>query len=587
MIFLEIALNIPLNKTFTYSFMSDASSLAPEEGKRCEVLFKNRKMQGCIIRVFPDSAQLPEGLSPEKIKPVLRVLDKEPVFTHGQIDLSAWMSGYYLASFGECLAVMVPGGKRDSARAAFSLESVTSVDTVPRVLSAEQEKAVVGIAEASGGALHYLYGKTGSGKTEVFLQAAERALSSGKGVIYLVPEIALTHQIMEAVIARFGDAAAVLHSGITPSQKLREWRRILRGEARIVVGARSAVFAPVANLGLIIIDEEHDSSYKSGNTPRYHARQVAMYRAKQENAQLVMGSATPSVEAWHLMATGSIRKHALSERLSGGAMPEIQIVDLTHIALTGALSKKLQNEIERTLAQKRQVILFLNRRGFNIFFKCNTCGFELKCKNCSVPLTYHKTEDRFRCHYCGWTTSALSVCPQCNSFDVGYSGFGTEFIESEVRAKFPSAKVERIDTDTTGKKGELEEKIAAFKNGSIDILLGTQMVAKGLNFPRLKLVGVINADTGLNLPDFRASERTFALITQVAGRAGRFFPDGKVIVQTFSPQKRRLITHAKALSTSFMLTKSNNAKHWDSRLSRACCAWCSGAPTSKSAWTRQ
>ena len=287
---------------------------------------------------------------------------------------------------------------------------------------------------------------------------------------------------------------------------------------------------------MIIIDEEHDSSYKSGNTPRYHARQVAMFRCSKGSLPLVMGSATPSVEAWYMMGEKKFICHTLTKRLSGGASPEIRCIDLTKTPQDGgSISPELTNEIRKTLAEKKQTILFLNRRGFNHFFRCTSCGFELKCKNCSVPLTYHKTQNRLRCHYCGWSTEPPVACPQCGSIDVGYSGFGTEYIETEVKAKFPNARVVRVDTDSLTKKGELTEKLDSFKKGEYDIMLGTQMIAKGLNFKNLKLVGVVLADTSLHLPDFRASEKTFALITQVAGRAGRFFPDGKVLVQTYNP----------------------------------------------------
>ncbi|MBQ2571532.1 MAG: primosomal protein N', partial [Treponema sp.] len=379
------------------------------------------------------------------------------------------------------------------------------------------------------------------------------------GVIYLVPEIGLTPQVVEAVVQRFGKVAAVLHSGLTPSQRLNEWKRILHEEARIVVGARSAIFAPVKKLGLIIIDEEHDGSYKSGSAPRYHARQVAMHRAAKLGIPLVMGSATPSVESWKAMEDKTIIRHTLTRRLAGGAMPSIRAVNLSlEPSQGGCLSRELEDEIRSALDQKRQTILFLNRRGFTHFFRCNSCGFEMKCKNCSVPLTYHKTENRLRCHYCGYSIQPPAQCPECGSLDVGYSGFGTEFIEAEVKSKFPSAKVMRIDTDSLTKKGELQEKLNLFKSGEYDILLGTQMIAKGLNFPRLKLAGVVLADTGLHMPDFRAAERTFALITQVAGRAGRFFPDGRVIVQSYSPDREPIALAVSAQTEEFYTRELQN-----------------------------
>ncbi|MCL2192350.1 MAG: primosomal protein N', partial [Treponema sp.] len=378
--------------------------------------------------------------------------------------------------------------------------------------------------------MFYLYGITGSGKTEVFLRAAQHMLNEGKSVIYLVPEISLTHQTAKLISGRFGPAAATLHSGMTPSERLSEWSRIRRGEAPIVVGPRSAVFAPVRNLGMIVIDEEHDGSYKSGNTPRYHARQTAIRRCSVEGAKLVMGSATPSAEAWKLMGDGTIKRLDLSLRLSGGSMPEIKPVSLAKAE--GCLTAELKREIRETALMKRQTILFLNKRGFAHFFHCPTCDYEQTCKRCSVSLTWHKSKGRALCHYCGYSETPPSSCPKCGSLEASYRGFGTEMIEEEVRRTFPDLRVRRADADATSKQGALEETLESFRAGLVDILLGTQMVAKGLNFPGVRLVGVVLADTGLHLPDFRAAERTFALIVQVAGRAGRYFPDGKVIVQT-------------------------------------------------------
>ena len=532
--YLQIVLNVPLalNRAFTYRDCDDAEESESRVGHRADIKFGNRRTTGFIVA---ESDTLPAdcGVDETKIRPILRLLDDEPLFTDELIDLARWVSRFYICSVGEALSAMLPGGRRESDAGSFPLAE-DAPDTTARTLSDEQTTAVQGILNTQT-RLHYLYGPTGTGKTEVFLQAAETLLARGKGVIYLVPEIALTAQVVEAVVARFGQTAAVLHSGLTPSQRLGEWKRILRRDARVVIGARSAVFAPVPDLGMIIIDEEHDGSYKSGSTPRYHARQVAMYRAARRGIPLVMGSATPSVEAWHAMETGTVARHTLTKRLAGGAMPGIRTIDLSALALDCCISPELAKAVTETLAQGRQVILFLNRRGFTHFFRCNSCGFEMKCKNCSVALTFHKSEKRLRCHYCGWQTVPPQECPGCGSLDVGYSGFGTEFIEQEVRAKFPHARVVRVDTDNVTHKGELQEKLDAFRRGDYDILLGTQMVAKGLNFPRLQLVGIILADTGLHLPDFRAQERTFALITQVAGRAGRFFPDGRVLVQTYSP----------------------------------------------------
>lgn len=557
MAYIDVVLNIPLGGSFTYK-----ANCPVEVGFRAEVYFGSRKkkMTGFIIKVHE------EGYKPDydesKIKEIIRLVDKEPIFNQDQVELAKWISAYYLCGLGEALSAMIPSGKRGTE---FSLGfEDDSSSYKPHKLSEEQEEAAAAIIQTENNKLfHYLFGQTGSGKTEVFLTAAEKVLAQGKGVIYLVPEISLTHQVIETVSARFGKTVAVLHSGLTGSQKLNEWKRILKKEARVVIGARSAIFAPVPDLGLIIIDEEHDSSYKSGNSPRYHGRQVAMKRCMDLHIPLVMGSATPSVEAYELMNRGTLVKHTLSKRLSGGKPPAIEVVNLGKPEtkkVSGSISEKLYQEILQAKNEGRQSILFLNRRGFTHFFKCNTCGEDLKCKNCSVSLTYHKSENRLKCHYCGWSVYPPKSCPKCNSLDVGYSGFGTEFIEEEVRSLFPDFTVDRIDTDNLSDKNALQQKIADFKAGKIDILLGTQMVAKGLNFPGLKLVGVISADTGLTLPDFRASERTFSLITQVAGRAGRYFPDGKVIVQSFNPYHPAISCACKNDLENFYKSEIENRK---------------------------
>ncbi len=537
--YINVALNVPINQVFTYLEPEPTEKKPlnsfPEDpfGYRVEVRFGNRKLFGYVVESFeklPETCTVPK----EKIRHAVRYVDDSPLLTRELHHMAEFMSSYYIAPIGECIATMIPSGKREVEFSILPLEE-DEQSFRKKTLSEEQEKAVRGIL-SNNRSFNYLYGLTGSGKTEVFLSCAEKVLEKGQGVIYLVPEIGLTPQVIKSASERFGKICAVIHSELTPSQKLTEWKRILSREARVVIGARSAIFAPVPELGLIIIDEEHDSSYKSNSSPRYHARQIAMMRARKNRIPLVMGSATPSAESYHAMESGLVERHVLTRRLAGGSIPEIKSIDLTNVQNDGScISEKLREEIKNTIRDKKQTILFLNRRGFNHFFRCASCGYEMKCKNCSVSMTYHKAENRLRCHYCGYSASPPSQCPECGSLDIGYSGFGTEFIEAEVKAKFPNARTVRIDTDSIRHKGELAEKIDAFKNGEYDILLGTQMVAKGLNFPNLKLVGVVLADTGLHMPDFRASEKTFSLITQVAGRAGRYFPDGKVFVQTYNP----------------------------------------------------
>ena len=564
MIFLDIVLNVPVNQAFTYSYIpleNQKPENIPQIGKRAEVRFGNKKMTGFITKIydsFPSHCAVPL----EKIKQVSKIVDSEPLITQELLETAIWVSKYYLCTIGEAVNSILPSARRESSEQSFSFDSEISAG-IRQNLSEEQKKAVNDIlahAEKNESSFHYLYGPTGSGKTEVFLQTAEQILKKNKGVIYLVPEISLTQQVIDSVVNRFGPQVAVLHSSLTQSQKLTQWKKILHREARIVIGARSAIFAPVPDLGMIIIDEEHDSSYKSGNTPRYHARQTAMYRASKLKIPLIMGSATPSVEAWHLMNCGKLLKHTLSKRLAGGEKPSIKCINLNQSVMQGCISEELKNEIETTLKEKKQAILFLNRRGFTHFFRCSTCGFEMKCKNCSVSMTFHKSENRLRCHYCGWHILPPSSCPKCGSLDIGYSGFGTEFIEAETAQKFPNARIVRVDTDSVSKKGELQNKIDAFKKGEFDIMLGTQMVAKGLNFPNLKTVGIILADTALHLPDFRATERTFSLITQVAGRAGRFFPDGKVFVQTYNPENQAISFACSANTEGFYDFEINQRK---------------------------
>lgn len=535
--FVELVFDTPLRRSFTYKNTLSASLAI---GARVLAPFGRRAMTGCVV------AKTVLDTKPEyEIKQIEKILDEKPLLSEELLSLAQWMANLYLCSLGEAIFLMLPCGKKESSVHDMGIEDFIIPDSEV-TLSEEQEYALEQIALGKG--LYYLYGITGSGKTEVFLQAASRVRKEGKAVIYLVPEIALTHQVIEQVQKRFGSDCAVIHSGLTPKAKLESLSAIARGEKNIVVGARSAVFAPVKNLGLIIIDEEHESSYKSGSTPRYHARQIAMKRCAQAACALVMGSATPSVEAWQLMQSKRIIRLELTKRLSGGAVPRIEAVSLlgekAFVSGSALISRKLYAEMQETLAMKRQVILFLNRRGFSYYFHCRSCGWSLSCRQCSVTLTYHKGQKRAVCHYCGYSSQAPNVCPDCGSLDVGYSGFGTEMVEEDVQKLFPEANIARVDTDSVQKKGSLEAILKDFKEGKYDILLGTQMVAKGLNFPLVRLVGVILADTSLHLPDFRSSERTFGLITQVAGRAGRFVPDGRVLVQTY---KAKVDAVAKAI----------------------------------------
>jgi primosomal protein N' (replication factor Y) len=527
----DMVFDVPMARIFTYC--ADARTKGEAAvGKRAVAPFGRRELTGYIIA---EREEAPEGVDSESLRPIRRVVDAEPVFNSQTIDLARWVSAFYFCSLGEAFGAMIPSGRRVGFSGLVTVND-SEFGAAALALSEEQERALqVILAPQEQHPLppFYLYGITGSGKTEVFLRAAQAVLDAGQSVIYLVPEIALTQQTARAVAGRFGACSSTLHSGMSAGVRFAEWMRIMRGEARIIVGPRSAVFAPARRLGLIIIDEEHDGSYKSGNTPRYHARQAAMRRCSAEGARLLMGSATPSLEAWKLMGEKAVVRLDLTRRLSGGALPRVRPVNLS--GSKGCLSDELKEEIRKTAAMGRQTILFLNRRGFAYFYHCPACGYELICKNCSVSLTWHRDKNQALCHYCGYRETPPSACPQCGSLTAGYAGFGTELIEEEVRRAFPDLRIRRVDADTAGGRGGLQETLELFRAHCFDILLGTQMVAKGLNFPGVRLVGVVLADSGLHLPDFRAVERVFSLIVQVAGRSGRYFPDGMVIVQTYRP----------------------------------------------------
>ncbi len=383
-----------------------------------------------------------------------------------------------------------------------------------------------------------LHGVTGSGKTEVYMQAMADILDAGKSVIVLVPEISLTPQTASRFVGRFGEQVAVLHSRLSDGERYDQWHRIQKGEANIVIGPRSAAFAPAKNLGLLIIDEEHSDSYKSDTSPRYHAREVVQKRSELANCPVVLGSATPSLETYHLAKNGDYRLLSLPTRVLDRKMPDVHIVDMRAELKKGnrtIFSDLLRSSIEERLVRREQIILFLNRRGHSTYVFCRTCGYVEQCDNCSISMTFHFTTKQLVCHHCGDKRPNQSSCPQCGSPAIRYFGLGTESVEQEVKKAFPKANVKRFDADSTARKNAHQQILDAFEGQKIDILIGTQMVSKGLDFPNVTLVGVIAADTALNLPDFRASEQTFSLLTQVAGRSGRAELEGKVVIQTYMP----------------------------------------------------
>ncbi len=421
------------------------------------------------------------------------------------------------------------------------------LESTPLVLNPEQAVALEGVLAAVADPTHakpiLLLGVTGSGKTEVYLQAARRALDLGKTVLVLVPEISLTPQTVRRFKARFAamqDQVAVLHSNLSQGERFDEWHRIRKGVARIVIGARSAVFAPLPDLGLILVDEEHENTYKQENVPRYHGRDVAVLRAAFEPCAIVLGSATPSLESWNNTLVGKYDLLRLNQRADGASMPLVRVVDMRleqkkHKGGPAILSDKLRTALEQRFEKGEQSILFLNRRGFARSLQCTACGHVCQCPHCAVALTYHRTDERLVCHVCGYQSIVPRKCPECRDPNILLQGYGTQKVEEVMAKVFPKVRFARIDADAMRRKNALRDTLAAFKAHKTDVLIGTQMIAKGLHFPNVTLVGILNADLGLHVPDFRAGERTFQLITQVAGRAGRGDLDGEVIVQTFTP----------------------------------------------------
>ncbi len=412
------------------------------------------------------------------------------------------------------------------------------------VLTEEQSNAynsLLSKLESKKGCCELLYGVTGSGKTQVFLKLVDSVVDSGKGVIVMVPEISLTPQTVSHFANRYGNRVAVFHSAMSPAQRMDEWKRVKNGEALVAIGTRSAVFAPLDNIGLIIMDEEQEHTYKSEKSPKFHARNIAKFRANYHNAMLLLASATPSLESFSNAVSGKYGLNKLTKRYSSAVLPEVTTVDMRNEILSGnsgAVSRLLYNEINETLANKQQAILLLNRRGYKTYVSCSACGYVASCPNCSITLTYHNANKRLMCHYCGYSKEIDSSCPECNNEHMRFYGLGTQKLEEELLSLFGSVRVLRLDADTTLARDSFSKKLTQFANGEYDILIGTQMVAKGLDFPNVTLVGVIGADQAMYSEDYRSFERMFSLLTQVVGRAGRGSKPGKAVIQTVSPDSQ-------------------------------------------------
>ena len=555
--YVDVVIDNKSNSTdsfFTYKCEDDAVKV----GSKVYVPFarSSKLREGYVVAVRDDVADLDEEVL-QKLRTVDHI-DSAVSLTEEMVRSALWMRGRYLCRYIDAIRCFTPAGSAAVRREKQdSLAGESGYAEPVEALTDEQEAALQQIDEAIENRRneHFLiHGVTGSGKTEIYIRAAKKALDEGRGIIILVPEISLTGQIIERFLGNFGeDSVAVLHSRLSAGERYDQWQKIRKGQTRIVIGARSAAFAPVENLGLIVVDEEHESTYKSDFTPKYDTVEVAWRRLQDKDSQgvLVLGSATPSVVTYSRAKEGIYKLIELTKRYNEVSLPKTEIVDMRAEMKEGnrsVISRRLEEEMGRQLDAGRQVMLFLNRRGYSTFVSCRECGYVAKCPTCGLSLTYHKGgrggEGKLVCHYCGHEEPAPSVCPECGSTYVRYFGSGTEKIEETIRKLFPDRTADRLDLDSVKKKGELKKKLKDFEKGRTDILIGTQLIAKGLDFKNVGLVGIVSADVSLNIPDFRSPERAFQLITQAAGRAGRGDDEGHVIIQTYSPEHYAIVMAA-------------------------------------------
>ena len=521
----------------------------PAPGTRVIVPLLKKEMRGIVLREHTEPV---DAAWADKIRPITSILENAPAVSREQLALWQWISRYYMCTLGEVMAAALPSGvdKRltnPPKRRRSALEAYTGPIEPLHDLSEAQAHCADEIKGlwASGKDIVLLHGVTSSGKTDIYIHLIQEQLQTGKNVLYLVPEIALTTQLTSRLQKVFGDQLMVYHSRLTDAEREERYKKISNFQSPIsnnyvVIGARSAIFLPVPNIGLIIVDEEHDPSYKQAEpAPRYHARAASIMLAQEHHARVLLGTATPSIESYFLALKGTYGLVSLTERFGGVELPDITLIDLqrqyTRKEMYGHFSDPLVERIRAILAEHKQVILFQNRRGYAPLIQCTSCGQPPRCVQCDVPMTYHKRANELRCHYCGYHTPVPPVCPQCGG-ELKIIGFGTERIEDEIQTLFPEARVLRMDLDTTRNKNAYQDIINAFANHECDILVGTQMITKGLHFDDVRLVAVLNADPLFNQPDFRAYERAYQMLEQVAGRAGRKGTKGEVWIQTFDPQ---------------------------------------------------
>jgi len=556
--YVSIAVIAPLEGPLTYLIpQSLLKKIIP--GQRVSVPLGRRRAVGVVLNRETSPP-------PSPCKEIEAILDEEPAFTPLQLEFLKWASDYYLAPLGEMIRNALPAAltrilQKKSKNKVRNDSSAQPPPTQrePLSLTPAQTEIVERIfteLKKSPFSVHLIHGVTGSGKTEVYMECIRRRIQEGRQALCLVPEIGLTPQTLDRYTRRFGPDVGIYHSGLSDAERRDTWEKCRRGTLKLLVGTRSALFAPFPNLGLIVVDEEQDASYKQEERARYHARDLAIVRAKMENIPVLLGSATPSVESYWKARNGKFRYHEILDRFGEAKLPAVEVVDLrwkkeegdedekTAPSAFPLLSPRLLEEIEKNLTRDEQTLIFLNRRGFSHFLLCEDCGYTPTCPNCEITLTYHRKNHRLICHYCDHLEKSPETCPSCRATHWYFSGTGTERLEDELRAHFPEARIARMDRDTTSRKGSHRAILDRLKNRQIDLLVGTQMIAKGHDYPQVTLVGIVLADASLHHADFRAAERTFHLLTQVAGRAGRAEAPGRVLLQSFHPEHFALTTAA-------------------------------------------
>ena len=535
----EVVLPVPLNKSFYYSIPEELNNKQLKY-KRVTVPFGKRTLDGYVISVT-ENYELTKDL---KLKDVISVIDDIKILTDEVVKLAKWLSETYLCSVGEAMATIVPISLKVPKKATKNKKIKIKTDKPSFDMTKYQKKAIEQIENALKNNINenfLIHGVTGSGKTEVYLRSIQTAIDNNKSAIFLLPEISLTPQFISILNKRFGNIVALWHSGVTTIQKYKIFNSIQQGETKIVVGARSAIFLPFTNLGLIIIDEEHENTYKQNNKPSYDTKEIALWRAKYNSAVTVFGSVTPSIETYYGATEKKYKLLEMPYRIDEKEMPQIKMISLKNVkTMVSVFSKPMLQAIKRALARREQIIIFLNRRGFSPSIICKKCSTVIQCPHCSVAMVYHKYPERLECHYCGKQLKFPLKCPNCANQEYKVIGVATQRVEEDLKNLFPHTKIFRLDRDTATSKQVYTEVYEGIKNEDYSILLGTQMVTKGFDFPRVSLVCVVDADTSLYLPDFRSSERTFQLITQVAGRCGRAEIKGKVLVQTKHPENYAL-----------------------------------------------